>query len=234
VSRRVILSLGLLAAQTAAAQRAESPAAVKRYFDMVRPEFSAKNAFDQVAFMDRYFRWPGNTGFDASIDRVEGIVKAAGYVSEATARPTDALTYRIERRRMNAPAWDPVDAAVVIGRDTILRFATNRNMLAINSFSTPDSGVVGRVVDVGKGTAADYDKASVAGKIVLVEANVGRAFSEAVQRRGAIGVLAYNMPAYTQPDRNKTSIQFGSPGAGPTPGRIQRSASDRPPCPTSP
>jgi len=210
VSRRVILSLGLLAAQTAAAQRAESPAAVKRYFDMVRPEFSAKNAFDQVAFMDRYFRWPGNTGFDASIDRVEGIVKAAGYVSEATARPTDALTYRIERRRMNAPAWDPVDAAVVIGRDTILRFATNRNMLAINSFSTPDSGVVGRVVDVGKGTAADYDKASVAGKIVLVEANVGRAFSEAVQRRGAIGVLAYNMPAYTQPDRNKTSIQFGS------------------------
>ena len=210
MSRRVILSLGLLAAQTAAAQRAESPAAVKRYFDMVRPEFSAKNAFDQVAFMDRYFRWPGNTGFDASIDRVEGIVKAAGYVSEATARPTDALTYRIERRRMNAPAWDPVDAAVVIGRDTILRFATNRNMLAINSFSTPDSGVVGRVVDVGKGTAADYDKASVAGKIVLVEANVGRAFSEAVQRRGAIGVLAYNMPAYTQPDRNKTSIQFGS------------------------
>jgi len=210
VSRRVILSLGLLAAQTAAAQRAESPAAVKRYFDMVRPEFSAKNAFDQVAFMDRYFRWPGNTGFDASIDRVEGIVKAAGYVSEATARPTDALTYRIERRRMNAPAWDPVDAAVVIGRDTILRFATNRNMLAINSFSTPDSGVVGRVVDVGKGTAADYDKASVAGKIVLVEANVGRAFGEAVQRRGAIGVLAYNMPAYTQPDRNKTSIQFGS------------------------
>ena len=210
MSRRVILSLGLLAAQTAAAQRAESPAAVKRYFDMVRPEFSAKNAFDQVAFMDRYFRWPGNTGFDASIDRVEGIVKAAGYVSEATARPTDALTYRIERRRMNAPAWDPVDAAVVIGRDTILRFATNRNMLAINSFSTPDSGVVGRVVDVGKGTAADYDKASVAGKIVLVEANVGRAFGEAVQRRGAIGVLAYNMPAYTQPDRNKTSIQFGS------------------------
>jgi aminopeptidase YwaD len=208
--RRSVVLLSLLIGHTVAAQRPESPAAVKRYFDMVRPEFSAKNAYDQVAFMDRYFRWPGNTGFDASIDRVEGILKAAGYVAEASAPPTAPLTYRIERRRMNAPAWDPVDAAVVVGRDTILRFATNRNMLAINSFSTPDTGVLAPLIDVGKGTPADYDRASVAGKIVVVEASVGRAFPEAVQKRGAIGVLAYNMPAYTQPERNRNSIQFGS------------------------
>ena len=204
------IAFGLVVAQGVGAQRPESPAAVKRYFDMVRREFSAKNAYDQVAFMDRYFRWPGNTGFDASLDRVEGILKAAGYVSEASARPSAPLTYRVERRRMNAPAWDPVDAAVIVGRDTVLRFATNRNMLAINSFSTPDTGVLAPLVDLGKGSAADYDRASVAGKIVLVEASVGRAFTEAVQRRGAIGVLGYNMPAYTQPERNKTSIQFGS------------------------
>jgi len=212
VIRRAVVpaSLALLLAQSAAAQRPESPAAVKGYFEAVRREFSAKNAFDQVAFMDRYFRWPGNTGFDASIDRVEGILKSAGYVSESNARPSDPLTYRIERRKMNAPGWDPVDAAVIVARDTILRFATNRNMLAINSFSTPDTGVLAPLVDVGKGTAADYDRANVAGKIVLVEASVGRAFTEAVQRRGAVGVLGYNMPAYTQPERNKTSIQFGS------------------------
>src|SRR4029078_8028802 len=89
-------------------------------------------------------------------------------------------------------------------------FATNRNMLAINSFSTLDSGVVAPIVDVRKGTGAGYDRASVTGKIVLVETNVGRAFTEAVQRPGAIGVLAYNMPAYTQPERNTHSIQFGS------------------------
>ncbi len=210
MTRRTLVVLCVLLGRAAAAQRPASPAAVKRYFEMVRREFSAKNAYDQTAFMDRYFRWPGNTGFDASLDRVEGILKGAGYVSEAGAPATAPLTYRIERRKMNAPAWDPVDAVVVVGRDTVLRWATNRNMLAINSFSTPDTGVVASIVDVGKGTPADYDKASVAGKIVLVEANVGRAFSEAVQRRGAIGVLAYNMPAYTQPERNRTSIQFGS------------------------
>ena len=208
--RRAVLSLVLAAGQTLAAQRPESPAVVKRYFEMVRREFSAKNAYDQVAFMDRYFRWPGNTGFDASIDRVEGILKAGGYVNETNAPANAPLTYRVERRRMASPAWDPIDAAVVVGRDTILRFATNRNMLAINSFSTPDTGVLAPLVDVGKGTPADYDRASVSGKIVLVEASIGRAFPEAVQRRGAIGVLAYNMPAYTQPERNRTSIQFGS------------------------
>jgi hypothetical protein len=208
--RRAVLSLVLAAGQTLAAQRPESPAAVKRYFEMVRREFSAKNAYDQVAFMDRYFRWPGNTGFDASIDRVEGMLEAAGYANETNAPANAPLTYRVERRRMASPAWDPIDAAVVVGRDTILRFATNRNMLAINSFSTPDTGVLAPIVDVGKGTPADYDRASVAGKIVLVEASVGRAFPEAVQRRGAIGVLAYSMPAYTQPERNRTSIQFGS------------------------
>ncbi len=43
-----------------------------------------------------------------------------------------------------------------------------------------------------------------------MESNIQRAFSEAVQKRGAVGVLAYNMPAYTLPDVNTHSIQYGS------------------------
>src|SRR6185503_8705989 len=205
----VVATLG---ASVSLAQRPESPAAVKRYFALVRPAFSGQRAYDQTAFMDQYFRWPGNTGFNASIHRVEQTLKAAGYVEEAAAKPGAVLTYRIEHRPLSAPAWDPEDAEVTIvgERTPVLAFATNRNMLAINSFSTPDSGVLAPLVDVGKGTGADYDRASVAGKIVLVEANVGRAFPEAVQRRGAVGVLAYNMPAYTQPGVHTHSIQFGS------------------------
>jgi aminopeptidase YwaD len=122
------------------------------------------------------------------------------------------LTYRIEHRAIKQPAWDPIDATVsIVGDPTpVLTFATNRNMLAIGSFSTPDSGVLAPLVDVGKGTPSDYDKASVAGKIVVADGNVGRVFTEAVQKRGAIGVLAYNMPAYTQPAVHTHSIQFGS------------------------
>lgn len=206
----------LLAATTpslhAQAAKHETPPAVQHYFDLTRPQFSGQRAYDQVAFMDQYFRWPGNTGFNASIHRVEETLKAAGYVEETKAKPTDVLTYRIEHRPMRQPAWEPVDAGVsIVGESApVLRFATNRNMLAIGSFSTPDTGVLAALVDVGKGTPADYDRVSVAGKIVLADGGVSRVFAEAVQKRGALGVFAYNMPAYTQPAVHRTSIQFGS------------------------
>lgn len=194
------------------AQRAGTPPAVRHYLELARAAFSGANALAQVAFMDQFFRWPGNTGFNASIERVEGVLKSAGYVEESAAKPGEVLTYRVEHRPMKQPAWEPVDANVTLVGEPApaLRFATNRNMLAINSYSTPDSGIVARLVDVGKGTAADYDRVPVRDAIVLVDANVGRAFGEAVQKRGALGVLAYNMPAYTQPETHRTSIQFGS------------------------
>jgi aminopeptidase YwaD len=210
---RKLSSIALLAcvASSAAAQR-QVPSAVQHYFSLVRPIFSGQNAYDQTAFMDQYFRWPGNTGFNASIRRVEEMLKAAGYVEESVAKPGDVLTYRIEHRPMRTPAWEPISATVTIDGEhqPVLSFATNRNLLAINSFSTPDSGVLAQVIDVGKGSAAEYDRTSVAGKIVLADGNVGRVFGEAVQKRGAIGVLAYNMPAYTQPTVHTHSIQFGS------------------------
>jgi hypothetical protein len=194
------------------AQRADTPAAARHNLELARAVFSADSAYAQVAFMDQYFRWPGNAGFNASIHRIEGVLKAAGYVEESVAKPGDVLTYRIEHRPMRQPAWEPLDASVEVEGDTapILRFATNRNMLAIGSYSTPDTGIVASLIDAGKGTEADFDRAPVRGAIVLVDANVGRAFGEAVQKRGALGVLAYNMPAYTQPEIHPHSIQFGS------------------------
>ena len=209
---RAAVAVAISVAPVAAQVRPETPAVVKRYLELTRPLFSGQRAFDQVAFMDRYFRWPGNTGFNASIDRVEGILRSAGYVEETTAPRGAVLTYRIEHRPIPQPAWEPVDASVTIVGEAspVLQFSTNRNMLAIGSFSTPDTGLVAQLADVGKGTAADYDRAAVAGKIVLADGNVGRVLAEAVGQRGALGVLAYNMPAYTQPDTHRHSIQFGS------------------------
>lgn len=189
-----------------------TPAAVRRYRALVRAEYSGTRALETVAFVERYFRVPGNAGFDASIDHVARVLRDAGYVTEGEATPGTRLTYRIEHRTMPRPTWEPVDAELRIeGRSApLLRFAANRNMLAIYSFSTPDTGVRAALADAGSGTPAEYDAANVAGRIVLVEGSVGRAFTEAVVKRGAVGVLAYGMPAYTQPERNPTSIQFGS------------------------
>ena len=212
------LTLALAAAtltitQHAGAQAERLPApAADRYFRLVRAEYSGERAKDLVAYMGGWFRWPGNTAFDASIDRVVRQLRAAGYVSEDSATRTMRLVYRIERRPIRGLAWDLQDASLTIIGDhsPLLALRTNLNMLAINSYSTPDSGVVADVVDAGKGTAAELDRAGVQGRIVLAEAGVGQLFAEAVQKRGAVGVLAYRMPAYTKPEINRSSIQFSS------------------------
>ena len=183
---------------------------MQRDFHLVRHEFSGRRARATVAFVEQYFRVPGNSGFNASIDRVVDILRRAGYVPESEAKPGDRLLFHVERRPMREPTWEPEDGSLtILGSPTpLLRFATNRNMLAINSYSTPNGGVEADVADVGAGSDSDFAKVDVAGKIVYGEAASARLFTEAVQKRGAIGVLAYRMPGYTQPELHPTSIQF--------------------------
>jgi aminopeptidase YwaD len=91
----------------------------------------------------------------------------------------------------------------------VLRYATNRNMLAINSAATPDTGVVAQLVDVGAGAAADFERVDVTGKIVLASGAMGQVFTQAM-RRGAVGVMTHRVPAYNQPEKHRNSISFGS------------------------
>lgn len=200
------VTLALAAAPVAA----QSPTAALHR--LVAPRYSGDSAFRTVAFLDQYVRWPGNRGFDASIAHIVERLQVAGYVEESSARPTDRLVYRLERYPMATPAWEPRDATVMLDGESapLLRFATNRNLLATNSYATPAGGVHAEIVDAGRGTPAELDALDVRGKIVFAEMNVGRLFTEAVVRRGASGVLAYSLPGYLQPERNKHSIQFGS------------------------
>jgi len=194
-----------------AVSASSSPPAVSRLFDAVRPAYSGDRALSTVAFVEQRWRWPGNRGFDESIDHVAEQLRAAGYVDEKAAKPTDRLTFRIEQRPMSGPAWDPLDASLtIVGSPApLLRWATNRNMLAVNSSSTPEGGVEAEVVSVGNGDNGAFDRVSVAGNVVFGDMPVGRLSNEA-RKRGAIGVLAYSMPAYTQPETHRTSIQFSS------------------------
>ena len=209
-------ALGAMAALTmvagiAGAQRtaAASPLpAAASAFTLVRPAYSGDRAREVVAFMDQYWRLPGNRGYDASIDTVAQLLRAAGYVEESRARPTDRLTFRIESKPMARPTWEPDSASLTIVGDgaPLLRTATNRNMLTINSRSTPGGGVEGEVVALGDDSL--FARTDVRGRIVFAEGNVSRLFAEAVQKRGALGVLAYSMPAYLRPEVHRTTIQF--------------------------
>jgi aminopeptidase YwaD len=205
------LTLGVGAPPPLLAQPAEpSPAAA--FWPAVRGGFSGARALATVAYLDQYIRWPGNRGFDASIAHIVQRLEAAGYVADTRAASSDRLTYRVERYPMAGPAWEPTSASLsIVGqRVPLLRFETNRNMLATNSFATPSDGVEAELVDAGTGDPARLDSLQVRGKIVLGRVNVSRLFTEAVTKRGALGVLAYALPAYLQPEKHQTSIQFGS------------------------
>jgi aminopeptidase YwaD len=206
------IAVAVAFAPPAASQPARGPSTpTARVHALVAPRYSGDSAFTTVAYLDQFVRWPGNRGFDLSIAHIASRLEAAGYVREDRAKPGDPLIYRVERYPMPAPAWEPIDASLSIEgvESPVLRFATNRNMLATNSFATAPGGVVAELVDAGRGSPAELDAAQVRGKIVLAEAGLGRLFTEAVVRRGALGVLAYSLPAYLKPEVNTRSIQFG-------------------------
>jgi hypothetical protein len=202
--------LAVCAGQESPSQR-PTDATIEDYFDEVRALYSGDRALQILAFMDGRFRLPGNSGFDASISRVEEVLAAAGYVDERNAGPRAPLTYRVEHRAMDGPTWEPVKGTLeLLGPDggILLDLPTNLNMIAINSYSTPPEGAEAELVYVGDGWPERFEGIDVRGKIVFGETSVRRLFHEAVQNRGALGVLSYSMPAYTRPEQNRNSIQF--------------------------
>ena len=196
---------------TAIASTAFAQSQIDNYFKLTRAGFNEKNAHETTAFVEKYFRVPGNTGFNASIHHVENILKKAGYVEEKKNEFEAPLTYRIEKRPMKRNTWEPVDASVTIVGETLplIAYKTNRNMIPINCPSTPAGGVTAEVIFVGKGSAAELEGKDLKGKIVFVDNAAGRLVSVAA-KEGAIGVMGYSMPKYNQPEKYQTSISFGS------------------------
>ncbi|WP_199562746.1 zinc-binding metallopeptidase family protein [Pedobacter chinensis] len=84
------------------------------YFKLTRNGFNEKNAYETKAFVEKYFRVPGNTGFNASIHYVENILKKAGFTEQKQNEFEAPLTYRIEKRPMKNNTWEPVDASIDI------------------------------------------------------------------------------------------------------------------------
>lgn len=190
---------------------AQDNPSLKKYYEQVRKAFQEKSAFETVAFVEQRWRLPGNSGFNESIYYVEKILLNAGYVQENMASPDDKLTYRIEKRPMRRKTWEPVDALVeIVGeKEPLLSFKTNRNMLAINSASTPEGGYEAEVLFLPKTSADVLATQDLQGKILYADQPVSMV-DRAVSGKGTIGVIGYSLPSYTQPEKHTNSIQFSS------------------------
>ncbi len=182
---------------------------IEGYYPLLRKTFVEENAYKTVGFVEKYWRIAGNTGFNESIHYVENILVAAGFKKEINGEADGPLTYRVETRKMRGPTWEPISASLTIeGESTpLLQTSTNRNMITINSASTPAEGETAEVIYVGKGTKAELEGKDLKGKILFGETSIGSLYTTAIAN-GAIGAMAFSIPAYTKPEKNIHSIQF--------------------------
>ncbi|MFX0555960.1 M28 family peptidase [Maribacter sp. CXY002] len=176
------------------------------YFKIIRPEYTGELAFETTAFVEQYWRVAGNSGFNKTVDWIREHLEKAGYVLETEATSRDRLTFRIEKRPMKHPTWEPVSASLqIIGnQEMLLESETNRNMTYLNSVSTPEEGITAEVIDLDQN-----ENTNLKGKIGFTENSAGLYYNKLV-KEGALGIITYNNPLYLQPEKNQTSIQFRS------------------------
>lgn len=196
--------LGVLLPRPCFAQTGLAP-----YLEQVREEMDGQRAFQTTAFVEQFWRVPGNTGFDTTVHYVTQLLEKAGFVPEGTGREGQPF-YRIERYPMNRLTWDPIDARLqILGQDTaLLNYQARRHMITINSFSTPPGGLEAEVVYLEGCEEADFQGKDLTGKIVMADCHCYPLFKTAVEKYGAIGIMGYSIPSYNQPEKYIHSIPF--------------------------
>ena len=205
--KKLVLTLIIFVVAFSQVKSQETTASIE-YSDLFNQKFTGELAYETTSFVEKYWRVPGNTGFNKTIYKVAKQLENDGYVLEKNSTAKDHLTYRIETRHLDSPTWEPVDATVsIIGqKEPLLVYATNRNMIALNSFSTPKNGVTAEVIYI-----RDLKKlktTNVKGKIVFAESSPRSLYEATINNGGAVGIITYDNPKYLQPEVNVTSIQF--------------------------
>ncbi|MCK0144177.1 DUF4910 domain-containing protein [Arenibacter sp. F26102] len=180
------------------------------YLNILRSNITGELAYETTAFVEQFWRVVGNEGFNKSIYKIADGLEAAGYVLEDNASNTDRFTYRIENRPLELPTWEIVDAELsLVGiNEPLLSYASNRNMVYQNSTSTPKNGTTAEIIFVKN--LDELQRVSVRGKIIFTELNIIEIYKEGVLKKGALGIVSYDNPAYLQPEKNVNSIQFRS------------------------
>jgi hypothetical protein len=192
------------------------PPVTESFHAVLSNRFDPPNARALVAFMERYWRLAGNTGFNASLDEIHRQLVQGGFEGVTDMRQkVDAARAWFEEFPNEGHGWDHAEARVTmvggegVPDEVLLSRERHRVTLAVNSFSTPVGGFVGPVVDVGAGTApGDYEGKELRGAVVLGDGPIEQLWTLAVQERNAAGVISTELAPFVAPD---------APGALPTP-----------------
>jgi hypothetical protein len=174
------------------------PASAERAYRTLAMRVDPYAAMDTVRYMDQYWRLAGNPGYNASIDYIRKALLATGFSEGAGAK---GPTVRVEEFG-NTRGWDYQIGTLAFADDgeVLLSRVRDRVSLCINSFSTPEGGLVAPLIDVGNGgNPTDYEKVDVKGAVVLGDADAGRLWQQAVKNRGAAGIISTRVAPYIRP-----------------------------------
>ncbi|MBZ5555942.1 MAG: DUF4910 domain-containing protein [Acidobacteriia bacterium] len=193
----VLIVLGVLAGSTLAAQQPEAKLPAETLLDRavltaLDQELSGVAAKDHVSRLTQLHRVPASPGFHEAIAYVQGRATAFGLSDvHVETFPGDGATYFGTLHgnrgwRVDGGSLDEVtpEARRIISYDDV------RLAVADNSES---ADVTAELVDVGAGAQPrDYDGKDVRGKLVLCDAVPSACHRQAVEQRGAVGLVSYN------------------------------------------
>jgi N-acetylated-alpha-linked acidic dipeptidase len=120
----------------------------------------------------RHLRPSGSPGEFAAIDYIVSRLEAEGVP--------------VEVHELSAYVSDPVRASFRVESEPPLDFPA---LTQAFSASTPSSGVTAEIVDLGRGTQADYSRVEARGNLVLVDGLADPEGVQAAQNAGAVGAV---------------------------------------------
>lgn len=178
------------------------PPRAEAIYEAVSPRVDTDAAMAVVQLMAPLWRLAGNPQFDQALGWIEARLSDAG------------IATRYDTIQSTSQGWEMREAVVRLdgpAGEVVLSRAQDRLPLAINSFSTPGSGTVLRLVDASRGVEPnDYKGLVVAGTVVLADGPIGRVWDQAVKRRGAAGVISTQIASYTKPETTPDVLQWGA------------------------
>ena len=193
------LALGVLTVAGA------TPATAQRYplldstsVALLSGEISGDAAYDHVRVLTSYHRPQGSDTLGVAARYVERMARQLGlqqvrYIELPSARQT----------------WNPGTSDLwIVGAQPERIASAIQNRIHLADRSRP-ADVTAELVDIGAGGEAVYRTTNVQGKIVLTTGDLNAVMAEAVQRRGASGVIWYPDP-YT-PSRGFLSFGVDQP-----------------------
>ncbi|MGQ0568871.1 MAG: M28 family peptidase, partial [Armatimonadota bacterium] len=180
---------------------------------ILRVHLSGRRAQECTESITQYYRSPGSSGYHAATGLVAEAIRHAGADEITEERyPLDGET-RFMGRTM-PPAWEPIEAVLEVVApvsERLITYADIPSTLAWWCASTPDDGIVVRVIDVGRGlSSADYAGKDVRGNAVLIRDSESRPAwahaAELARQHGAVGIITDFLHSQTPPWRTRKAL----------------------------